>query len=116
MRRDNVILLVVAYVVMAYALFSSINALAFGALAGLAVACGGAIKDAPSEGFSLMKFQRSIVAGVVGSVFLNYLFVLAPIISFLASIGFERCVIETYKIYRAKAPMKFRYGEWGQKI
>lgn len=88
--------------------------LAVGFAAGLSVAIGGAIKDAPYEGFSLGTFVRSpIVGALVGWSISTQLGVtdIAPL--FLASIGGERIAVEGYKLVRAQKPGKFNFGEWG---
>ena len=88
--------------------------LAVGFAAGLSVAIGGAIKDAPYEGFSLLTFVRSpIVGAIVGWSIATQLHVVDPVPLFLASIGGERIVVEGYKLLRAQKPGKFTFGEWG---
>lgn len=85
-----------------------------GLAAGLSVAIGGAIKDAPYEGFSLLTFIRSpIVGALVGWSIATQLHVVDPIPLFLASIGGERIVVESYKLLRVQKPGKFTFGEWG---
>ncbi len=90
-----------------------------GFLAGLAVAIGGAVKDAPYEGFDLRTFLRSPVIGALEAPLLAYIFPdSSNALIFLSTIGFERLTIELYKIYRAQQakyiPGKFTsIGEWG---
>ncbi len=85
-----------------------------GLLAGLSVAIGGAIKDAPYEGFKLLTFFRSPLVGLgVGWTISTYLTDSDPYVLFLATIGGERIVVEGYKLLRAQKPGKFDFGEWG---
>lgn len=85
-----------------------------GLAAGLAVGIGGAIKDAPYEGFNLLTFFRSpIVGAAVGWAIERQLRLIDPVTLFLASIGGERIVVEAYKLVRSQKPGKFTYGEWG---
>jgi len=92
--------------------------LTIGFLAGLAVACGGAIKDAPYEGFKPLTFIRSPIVGAIVGYILNKIYPRLPSeILFLASIAGERIVVEGYKLIRALQkkykPKKFEIGEWG---
>src|SRR5687767_10849705 len=86
--------------------------LAKSALAGLVVgaliAAGGAWKDAPKEGFQIVKFFRSPAVTIVFALPLSaltdsYLFLAA------AAIGYERAAVETWKTFlaREKPPGKF---------
>lgn len=85
-----------------------------GFVAGLAVAVGGAIKDAPYEGFDVLKFFRSPAIGAVEGSILQTIFPpLHSAITFFAVVGFERLTTETYKLMRAHVPSKFAFGEWG---
>jgi hypothetical protein len=85
-----------------------------GFFSGLAVAIGGAIKDAPYEGFDMLKFFRSpTVALVEGAAQKAFIPDLNDTILFFSTIGTERLTVETYKVLRAHMPMKFHYGEWG---
>jgi len=86
---------------------------AVGFLSGLAVALGGAIKDSPYEGFDPVKFIRSPVIGAIEGGAINSVLPLHPAVLFLSVIGAERITTETYKLLRAKIPMKFLYGEYG---
>ena len=97
----------------------SVKGAVLGAVAGLLVALGGAIKDAPYEGFEAVKFARSPVIGALCGAFLGDVFRddSDPLI-FLSSMACERIVVEMYKVIRAMGgsyvPMKFIYGEWGR--
>jgi hypothetical protein len=84
-----------------------------GFFSGLAVATGGAIKDAPYEGFDLFKFFRSPIVGTVeGAIQKALVPNLNDVILFFSTIGTERLTVETYKVVRAHMPSKFQYGEW----
>ncbi len=89
-----------------------------GFIAGLLVAIGGAIKDAPYEGFSAQTFWRSPFIGMIEGAILGEKYQNLPdIILLFAVIGFERLTIELFKLNRALSneyvPGKFIYGEWG---
>ena len=89
-----------------------------GFLAGLAVAAGGAIKDAPYEGFKEKTFWRSPLIGAFWGAVLARRYRLKPFPLFLSTIGLERATVELYKLYRAEVkkdytPGKFIHGEWG---
>ena len=89
-----------------------------GFLAGLCVACGGSIKDAPYEGFKSFTFLRSPVIGLFAGLILYHLFRIKNfVVLFLAVIGLERVIVELFKLYRAVTkgykPGKFIFGEWG---
>ena len=87
-----------------------------GLLAGLTVAIGGAIKDSPVEGFKPFTFIRSpIVGAIVGAIIAGFFPNSAKPVLFLATIGAERAVVETWKIVRVQLPGKFVNGEWGMK-
>ena len=69
-----------------------------GLVVGTIIAVGGGWKDAPKEGFDLLKFFRSPAMTVLFSIALSrltssYLLVAA------AAIGFERAAAETYKTF-----------------
>ena len=90
----------------------------WGLLAGLASAVGGAIKDAPYEGFEGIKFIRSPIIGAVEAPILaHFLKIESPPVLFLSTLAAERITVESYKLARAVyggyMPMKFIYGEWG---
>ena len=85
-----------------------------GLASGLSVAIGGAIKDAPYEGFNLLKFLRSPIIGLVeGAVISKLITNVNPYLLYFSVIGTERITTETYKLLRATKPMKFTYGEYG---
>lgn len=86
-----------------------------GGLAGLTIAAGGAIKDAPYEGFDLFKFFRSIVIGMIeGPIVASYTNI-KPELLFFVVIGTERVTVESWKVLRSARPAKFSIGEWGEK-
>ncbi len=69
-----------------------------GSIGGWISAFGGAWKDAPIEGFELLKFFRSpattmFFAALLSTFTDSYLFIA------LASLGYERAAIETYKTF-----------------
>jgi hypothetical protein len=79
-----------------------------GLIVGFVVAVGGGWKDAPKEGFSILKFFRSPMMTVsyallLASVTDRHLLIAA------ASIGFERATAETWKkfFFPSKPPGKF---------
>jgi hypothetical protein len=77
-----------------------------GFLAGTITSLGGALKDCPYEGFYPLKFFRSITVGTLGGITSIY-FTGNPILAFTFAIGFERMIVECYKIIRAQRPGKF---------
>ena len=79
-----------------------------GLIVGLIIAAGGAWKDAPKEGFQLLKFFRSPMMTVVVALLLSALTDSHLEIA-VAAIGYERATVETYKTFltRGKAPGKF---------
>jgi len=89
----------------------------WGYLAGLLVAIGGAIKDAPYEGFSIAKFARSPLIGMCEAPILAKALKIDKVPLFLSTMATERITVESYKLVRAISggytPMKFIYGEWG---
>ena len=91
-----------------------------GFLAGLSVAIGGAIKDAPYEGFNFLTFIRSPIIGALEAPIISYGFPDSPKpLIFLSTIATERLTVEFYKLLRANAgtyvPVKFtEIGEWGK--
>jgi hypothetical protein len=88
--------------------------MAIGFLAGMIVAIGGAVKDAPEEGFKPSTFIRSPLIGAIECPILAALIPNAHwFLLFLSVIGIERITIEIYKLFRAKKPGKFDHGEWG---
>jgi len=92
----------------------TLEGILIGFASGLSVALGGAIKDAPYEGFDALKFIRSPVIGVIeGGIVVKLVPTINPYVVYFTVIGTERITTETYKLLRAKMPMKFRYGEYG---
>jgi hypothetical protein len=69
-----------------------------GLVVGLIVAVGGGWKDAPKEGFDLVKFFRSPMMTVVWALILSRLTDSALLIA-VGAIGFERATAETYKTF-----------------
>jgi hypothetical protein len=85
-----------------------------GFFAGLIVAIGGSVKDAPYEGFKPATFIRSPIIGAVAAPILGALIPNAHwFLLFLSVIGFERIIVEIHKMFRGKKPGKFTHGEWG---
>ena len=89
-----------------------------GFFGGLAVAIGGAYKDAPYEGFDVKTFWRSPLIGAVEAPIIASFFPGSPdTLILLSTIATERLTVELYKAHRAKAgvykPGKFTYGEYG---
>jgi len=79
-----------------------------GLIAGLLCALGGALKDAPHEGFKPWTFTRSIWVGVLTGALSRTVtdnFYLA----FVFSGYVERCAVEGWKIVRHRKPGKFDY-------
>jgi hypothetical protein len=74
------------------------GAIGAASVGGWIAAIGGAWKDAPIEGFEPLKFLRSplttITLGIIMALFTDSLLLIA-----LASLGYERAVIETYKTF-----------------
>lgn len=88
--------------------------LAIGFAAGTIIGIGGAVKDAPAEGFKIKTFIRSPLLGAVSCAVLGILIPDAHwFLLFLGTVGVERISIEVYKLFRAKEPGKFQNGEWG---
>lgn len=81
-----------------------------GLLAGLITAVGGALKDAPYEGFHLKKFFRSpVIALTIGIALGQYFPHMSGMIILLAIFGGERIVSEFYKkILMGRIPGKFK--------
>ena len=65
---------------------------------GMIVAVGGAWKDAPKEGFDLLKFFRSPAMTMVFALLLSRL-TNSYLLTTIAAIGFERATAETYKTF-----------------
>lgn len=93
---------------------SLLRDVAIGFFSGLLVAIGGAIKDAPYEGFELVRFVRSPIIGAIEAPIISKAFKEPhPVLLGMATIATERMTVETYKLIRAKMPVKFSVGEWG---
>ncbi|MEK7579005.1 MAG: hypothetical protein AAB460_00515 [Patescibacteria group bacterium] len=88
----------------------TVSGIVAGLLVGLCVAIGGAMKDAPYEGFQPIKFLRSPVIALLSGLLLVFLFPNTPGLFFLLGVGgLERIVSEFYKkIVRGRIPGKFR--------
>jgi hypothetical protein len=71
---------------------------AIGLATGSGTAVGGAWKDAPKEGFELLKFFRSPLLTTAYAAFLASL-TTDLVAVFFGTIGFERATIETYKTF-----------------
>jgi hypothetical protein len=86
----------------------SARAAIVGLAVGMIIAIGGCWKDAPKEGFEPLKFFRSPVVALLCAVVLSRLSANLLHLA-IASIGFERAVVETYKTFfaRSKPPGKF---------
>ena len=94
---------------------------AIGAVSGLLVAIGGAIKDAPYEGFSFTKFIRSPIIGAIEApIIANTFKDTHPVLLGMTTIATERLTVETYKLISAQTgdyiPGKFIYGEYGKPL
>ena len=88
------------------------NCILVGFLAGLLCSLGGALKDCPYEGFSKLKFPRSILVGTfwgiiawISGLKIDSLSNFLLVISFCGYL--ERVTVEGYKILRAQKPGKF---------
>lgn len=90
------------------------TAMLIGLAAGLLVAMGGAVKDAPYEGFKPLTFWRSPIVAAIEAPILAVAFDWPnPFLLALATIATERATVEGYKIQRSQMPSKFLVGEWG---
>jgi hypothetical protein len=69
-----------------------------GGLGGWISACGGAWKDAPSEGFQILKFFRSPALAMLYALGLSYL-TDSIVITTLAATGYTVATTETYKTF-----------------
>jgi len=69
-----------------------------GAAVGILLACGGAWKDAPKEGFDIVKFFRSPMMTVIYACLLSS-FTADHLLIAAAAIGYERATAETYKTF-----------------
>ena len=83
-------------------------ALAVGSLGGWISALGGAWKDAPVEGFHLLKFFRSPALAFLFGLLVASLTTSYPSV-FVGSLGYTVATIETYKTFRrpSEPPGKF---------
>lgn len=92
----------VGYVAVVGGCLAGISRLEWPALVGLAtgliIAVGGGWKDAPKEGFDLLKFFRSPAMTVAYALILSR-FTSSSLLIAIASIGFERATAETYKTF-----------------
>ncbi|HYC51241.1 MAG TPA: hypothetical protein VEB19_09065 [Gemmatimonadaceae bacterium] len=77
---------------------SRLTAALVGFAVGIVIAIGGGWKDAPKEGFDLLKFFRSPILTVIYSVLLSR-FTDSYLLMACGSIGFERATAETYKTF-----------------
>src|SRR5687768_168392 len=77
---------------------SRLTAALVGFAVGIVIAIGGGWKDAPKEGFDLLKFFRSPILTVIYSVLLSF-FTDSYLLMACGSIGFERATAETYKTF-----------------
>jgi hypothetical protein len=84
-----------------------VQAALVGLAAGTLVAIGGCWKDAPTEGFDRLKFFRSPTVALSCALAFAWLTTSYLHIA-IASVGFERAAVETYKTFIAsKPPGKF---------
>lgn len=77
---------------------SRLTAALVGFAVGIVIAIGGGWKDAPKEGFDLLKFFRSPALTVLYSVMLS-MFTDSYLMMAVGSIGYERATAETYKTF-----------------
>jgi hypothetical protein len=79
-----------------------------GLIVGIIIAIGGAWKDAPKEGFQMLKFFRSPIMTLICAIALSTLTDSYLQIA-VAAIGYERAAVETWKtlLTREKPPGKF---------
>jgi hypothetical protein len=77
---------------------SRLTAALVGFAVGIVIAIGGGWKDAPKEGFDLLKFFRSPALTVLYSVMLS-LFTDSYLLMACGAIGYERATAETYKTF-----------------
>ena len=75
-----------------------VRAASIGLAVGIIIAIGGGWKDAPKEGFSILKFFRSPAMTVIYALLLSRITSDGLQIA-AASIGFERATAETYKTF-----------------
>ncbi len=86
------------------------SGLLLGIVAGCITAIGGTLKDAPHEGFRLIKFFRSpVIAVVIGLLLASFFPQSNGMMLLLAIFGGERIVSEFYKkILMGRVPGKFK--------
>lgn len=91
-------------------MISNSNRIVLLLLAGFSTALGGMLKDAPYEGFELLKFFRSPIIALTIGLPLIYFFPTLELKYLLFSVwGGERIVSEYYKkIIRGMSPGKFK--------
>ena len=79
-----------------------------GLIVGVIIAIGGAWKDAPKEGFQIMKFFRSPSMTIAFALALSFLTDRYLYLA-VSAIGYERAAVETYKTFLAHGapPGKF---------
>ena len=77
---------------------SRLTAALVGFAVGIVIAIGGGWKDAPKEGFDLLKFFRSPALTVLYAVMLS-MFTDSYLLMACGAIGFERATAETYKTF-----------------
>ncbi len=75
-----------------------VNPIVIGLAVGMIIAIGGGWKDAPKEGFSILKFFRSPAMTVVYALLMSRITHDSLQIA-VAAIGFERATAETYKTF-----------------
>ncbi len=104
------VLLIATIIASFWLLEIKINLYAALILAGFAPALGGMLKDAPYEGFELLKFFRSPVVGLIVGLIILKLFPGIALNHFLFAVwGGERLISECYKkIIRGNTPGKFK--------
>ncbi|NHK32446.1 MAG: hypothetical protein FK730_13915 [Asgard group archaeon] len=110
---------ILIFLIIGMALYSKdiyINKIYLILITGFFCALGGMTKDAPHEGFSLLKFFRSPVVSIIVGVGIYFLF---PDIYgkffVLAIAGGERIISEFYKkIVRGRVPGKFKQKEFNE--
>jgi hypothetical protein len=93
---------------------SQIGVVLMGMLAGLICSLGGALKDAPYEGFKPWCFPRSLIVGTIGGFIAIWLTAQIIglekyIIAFCLSGYFERACVEGWKIATGRKPGKHDY-------
>lgn len=110
------LLLILILGILIYSIEIPINKIYLTLIIGVFIALSGMLKDAPFEGFDLIKFFRSPIVAVIVGIFLLFLF---PDVSgkyfLLAIAGGERIISEFYKkIFRGRIPGKFKQKEFNK--